>query len=54
MNDGTPGTVKGATMTKADIEAMDARVRKAVADAARFAVESPAPKAESALEHVFA
>ena len=29
-------------------------VRKAVADAARFALESPAPKAEAALDHVFA
>jgi TPP-dependent pyruvate/acetoin dehydrogenase alpha subunit len=43
----------GAT-SKGDVEAMDARIRKAVAVAARFAIDSPAPKAESALEHIFA
>jgi TPP-dependent pyruvate/acetoin dehydrogenase alpha subunit len=33
---------------------MDGEVRKAVESAARFALESPAPKAEAALEHIFA
>jgi len=39
---------------KPDVEAMDTRIRKAVAEAARFAMDSPAPKAESALDHIFA
>ena len=46
--------VADGAMSKADVEAMDARIRKAVAEAARFALASPAPKAESALEHIFA
>jgi pyruvate dehydrogenase E1 component alpha subunit len=37
-----------------DIAAIDEEVRKAVAAATRFALESPAPKAEAALEHIFA
>jgi TPP-dependent pyruvate/acetoin dehydrogenase alpha subunit len=41
-------------MTPRDVEAMDADVRKAVGEAARFALDSPAPNPESALEHVFA
>ena len=46
--------VADGAMTKQDADAMDGQVRKAVADAARFALESPAPKAESALDHIFA
>ena len=46
--------VADGAMTEQDVEAVDGRVRKAVADAARFAVESPAPRAEAALDHVFA
>ena len=46
--------VADGAMTKQDADAMDAQVRKAVADAARFALESPAPKAEAALDHIFA
>lgn len=41
-------------MSQADIAALDADVRKAVDAAVRFALESPAPKPEAALEHVFA
>jgi acetoin:2,6-dichlorophenolindophenol oxidoreductase subunit alpha len=41
-------------MSQSDISAIDDEARKAVAAAARFALESPAPKAEAALEHVFA
>jgi TPP-dependent pyruvate/acetoin dehydrogenase alpha subunit len=48
------GLVADGAMTKPDVEAMDARVRKAVAEAARFALDSPEPKAESALDHIFA
>jgi TPP-dependent pyruvate/acetoin dehydrogenase alpha subunit len=46
--------VEERVMTRQDVEAMDADVRKAVEEAARFALESPAPKPESALQHVFA
>ena len=46
--------VANGAMSKADVEAMDARIRKAVAEAASFALASPAPKAECALEHIFA
>ena len=46
--------VADGAMTKPDVEAMDGKVRKAVAEAARFALDSPAPKAESALDHIFA
>ena len=41
-------------MSREDIEVLDAEVRQAVAEAARFALESPAPNPEAALEHVFA
>jgi TPP-dependent pyruvate/acetoin dehydrogenase alpha subunit len=46
--------VADGAMTKQDTDAMDRQVRKAVAEAVRFALESPAPKAESALDHIFA
>jgi pyruvate dehydrogenase E1 component alpha subunit len=46
--------VADRVMTKPDVEAMDAQIRQAVGEAARFALESPAPKAESALDHIFA
>jgi pyruvate dehydrogenase E1 component alpha subunit len=46
--------VKDGTMKRSDVEAMDGDVKKAVEKAARFALESPAPKGEAALEHVFA
>jgi pyruvate dehydrogenase E1 component alpha subunit len=46
--------VADGAMTPRDVEAMDADVRKAVGEAARFALDSPAPNPESALEHVFA
>jgi TPP-dependent pyruvate/acetoin dehydrogenase alpha subunit len=46
--------VRKGAMTRQDVEAMDKAVRAAVADATRFALESPAPKGEAALEHIFA
>jgi pyruvate dehydrogenase E1 component alpha subunit len=45
--------VKGG-MSQRDITAIDDEVRKAVAAATRFALDSPAPKADAALEHIFA
>jgi pyruvate dehydrogenase E1 component alpha subunit len=50
----TRALVADGAMSKPDVEAMDTRIRKAVAEAARFAMDSPAPKAESALDHIFA
>jgi pyruvate dehydrogenase E1 component alpha subunit len=41
-------------LSERDITALDEDVRSTVAAAVRFALESPAPKAEAALEHVFA
>jgi TPP-dependent pyruvate/acetoin dehydrogenase alpha subunit len=41
-------------LTRPDIEALDVQAREAVAEASRFAVQSPSPKAESALDHIFA
>jgi pyruvate dehydrogenase E1 component alpha subunit len=46
--------VADGIVTKPDVEAMDGKVRKAIADAARFALDSPEPKAQSALDHIFA
>ena len=46
--------VADGAMTPRDVEAMDADVRNAVGEAAHFALDSPAPNPESALEHVFA
>ncbi len=46
--------IQNGAMTQRDVEAVDSEVRKAVEEAARFALESPAPKAEAALEHIFA
>ena len=47
-------SIKDGAMTQRDVEAIDGEVRKAVESAARFAMESPAPKGEAALEHIFA
>lgn len=45
--------VSDNTAALEELEAMDAAVRKEVAEAARFALESPAPAPERALERVF-
>jgi pyruvate dehydrogenase E1 component alpha subunit len=47
-------SIQDGGLTQRDVEAIDSDVRKAVEKAARFALESPAPKAESALENIFA
>jgi pyruvate dehydrogenase E1 component alpha subunit len=44
----------GAVMSRRDIAAIDSDVRKAADAAVQFALQSPAPKAEAALDHVFA
>lgn len=46
--------VEDNVMTRDEVEAMDKEVREAVDAAAQFALESPAPTSESALDHVFA
>jgi pyruvate dehydrogenase E1 component alpha subunit len=47
-------STKGGGLSQRDITMIDDETRKAVAAAVRFALESPAPKPEAALEHVFA
>jgi pyruvate dehydrogenase E1 component alpha subunit len=47
-------SIKDGAMMERDVEALDGEVRKAVESAARYALESPAPKGEAALEHIFA
>ncbi len=46
--------MKNGGMSQRDIAAIDNEIRQAVDAAARFALQSPAPNAEAALEHVFA
>jgi len=46
--------IQDGGMTRGDVESIDSDVRKAVESAACFALESPAPKPESALNHIFA
>lgn len=46
--------IEDGVMTRDDVAAMDADIHKAVAEAAKFALDSPAPAPDSALQHVFA
>jgi acetoin:2,6-dichlorophenolindophenol oxidoreductase subunit alpha len=46
--------VQAGGVTTRDLAAVDDEVRKAVGEAVRFALDSPAPKPEAALDHVFA
>lgn len=46
--------VDDGVMAREDVEAMDAEVCRAVEEAAQFALESPHPAPDSALQHVFA
>lgn len=46
--------MRGRTVSRGDAEAIDADVRRAIEEAARFALSSPPPRPESAVEHVFA
>lgn len=46
--------VEDGVMTRDELEAMDGEVCKAVEEAAQFALDSPAPAPDSALQHVFA
>jgi acetoin:2,6-dichlorophenolindophenol oxidoreductase subunit alpha len=45
--------VRDDVVTEDDVQALDRAVRAEVAEAARFALASPAPKPQAALEHVF-
>jgi acetoin:2,6-dichlorophenolindophenol oxidoreductase subunit alpha len=46
--------IRGRSVSREDADAIDADVRRAVEEAARFALSSPPPTPEAALEHVFA
>ncbi len=46
--------VEDKVMTRKDVETMDAEICEEVEQAAEFALNSPAPTPESALDHVFA
>jgi acetoin:2,6-dichlorophenolindophenol oxidoreductase subunit alpha len=46
--------IRAGGITRDEVEAIDSGARKAVEEAARFALASPAPVPEAALEHVFA
>ena len=50
----TRSLLRDGAMTRNDLAAVDSDVRAAVNAAERFALDSPAPKPEAALEHVFA
>ena len=43
-----------ATSTRTSLTELDARVRERIAEARQFALDSPRPTPESALDHVFA